>query len=85
MLGFIQALIGRGEFAAFKNYGLTSLGLFMFGAFCSAMVFFSLTLIMNTKNGTVGDQRFAVIALVAQVMGALGGAYACMWGIYKAF
>jgi hypothetical protein len=85
MLGFIQALIGNGEFSAFKYYGLTSLGLFMFGAFFSALIFFTLTLIMNTKKWTKGDQTFTVVALTAQVVCALGGAYACVWGIHKAF
>jgi hypothetical protein len=85
MLGFIQALIGRGEFAAFKYYGLVSLGLFMFGAFCSAVIFFTLRLILNTKNATKGDRSFSVVAMMAQVMSALGGAYFCIWGIYMAF
>lgn len=84
MLGFIQALVGKSEFAVFKPYGLISLVLFMVGAFCSAAIFFTLTLILNTDNSTKSDRIVTTLALTMLVLCALGGAGYCAWGIFKA-
>lgn len=81
MLGFIQALVGKGSFDAFKPYAVVALILFMVGALAATMLYLPLSAYLNLKAEKEESQASVKQFLGATMVCVVLGAAVCALGI----
>lgn len=83
MLGFVQALVGKGHFEAFKPYAVISLVLFMMGALAATMLYLPLSAFLNLKFEEEESRVTAMRYLAVTMACVMLGSGVCAWGIAK--
>ncbi|MDO8374967.1 MAG: hypothetical protein Q7K57_57535 [Burkholderiaceae bacterium] len=83
VLGFIQALVGKGHFEAFKPFAVWSLCLYMVGALAATMLYLPLSAFLNLKFEEAESRVTAMRYLAVTMACVMLGSAVCAWGIAK--
>lgn len=80
MLGFIQALLGKSSFLAFKPYAMIALILFMIGALAATIAYLPMSSYLRGLDADSNRESMAKF-LLAAICCSLLGAVSCAMGI----